>query len=87
MEGVAGDAGEFYVPNDSSTYIPPTGTLTLADCLTGLDTKPASSLPFTTLRTDSTFCTRAYGHRDIAIVRILNNASDDGPIKSAGWAG
>ncbi|MFE1409272.1 serine/threonine-protein kinase [Streptomyces sp. NPDC058746] len=77
------EAGEFYVPDDSITYIPPTGTLTLADCLTGLDTQPASSLPFTTLRTDSTFCIRAYGYRDIAIVRILNNASNDGPIKVA----
>ncbi|MFF4579886.1 serine/threonine-protein kinase [Streptomyces sp. NPDC001373] len=77
------EAGEFYVPNDSITYIPPTGTLTLADCLTGLDTQPASALPFTTLRTNSTFCIRAYGNRDIAVVRILNNASNDGPIKVA----
>ncbi|MEV0415981.1 serine/threonine-protein kinase [Streptomyces sp. NPDC050448] len=75
------EAGEFYVPDDGIAYIAPTGSLTLPDCLTGLDTQPAASLPFTALRNNRAFCIRAYGNRDIAIVRTLNNASDDGPVE------
>ncbi|MFD6226880.1 serine/threonine-protein kinase [Streptomyces sp. NPDC060232] len=73
--------GEFYVPDDSLTYIAPADTLTLPDCLTGLDTQPASSLPFTSLQANRTFCVRAYGNRDIAIVRILSQGSNDGPVE------
>ncbi|TQK52864.1 hypothetical protein FBY35_3320 [Streptomyces sp. SLBN-118] len=74
------EAGEFYIPDDSAAYIPPVGTVTLPDCLQGLDTQPASALPFTTLRADRSFCVRAYGGREIAIIRILNTPSDDGPV-------
>ncbi|MEV0415851.1 serine/threonine-protein kinase [Streptomyces sp. NPDC050448] len=75
------ETGEFYIPDDSTAYIPPAGTPTLPDCLKGLDTQPTSALPFTTLRAGRSFCVRAYGGRDIAIIRILNNPSDDGPVK------
>ena len=76
------EAGEFYVPDDSTTYIAPDdGPLALPDCLTGLDTQPASALPFTTLRANRSFCVRAYGGQDIAIIRTLNTPSDDNPVK------
>ncbi|MGW5424570.1 protein kinase domain-containing protein [Streptomyces sp. NPDC003943] len=76
------EAGEFYVPDDSTAYIAPDGgPLTLPDCLTGLDTQPASALPFTILRADRSFCVRAYGGQDVAVIHTLNAPSDDGPVK------
>ncbi|WP_161981809.1 hypothetical protein, partial [Streptomyces sp. TM32] len=73
--------GEYYIPDDSTAYIPPTEPLTLPDCLKGINTQPASTLPFTTLRADRTFCVRAHGGQDIAIIRTLTNGSNDDPVK------
>ncbi|MFJ9847409.1 serine/threonine-protein kinase [Kitasatospora sp. NPDC101155] len=78
---LARQAGAFYIPEDSDAYIAPTGSLTLPDCLAGIDTKPTSALPFTTLRADRSFCVRSHGGQDIAIIRTLATASDDGPVK------
>ncbi|MCU7820104.1 serine/threonine-protein kinase [Kitasatospora sp. DSM 101779] len=77
------EAGAFYVPEDSDAYIPPAGPLALPDCLKGIDTQPTTTLPFTTLRADRSFCVRAHGGQDIAIIRTLTAASNDGPVKVA----
>ncbi|WP_354637143.1 serine/threonine-protein kinase [Kitasatospora camelliae] len=77
------EAGAFYVPEDSDAYIPPAGPLALPDCLKGIDTQPTTTLPFTTLRADRSFCVRAHGGEDIAIIRTLTAASNDGPVKVA----
>jgi len=77
------EAGAFYVPEDSDAYIPPAGPLALPDCLKGIDTQPTSTLPFTTLRADRSFCVRAHGGQDIAIIRTLTTASNDSPVKVA----
>ncbi|MFD7827515.1 serine/threonine-protein kinase [Kitasatospora sp. NPDC059803] len=74
-------AGEFYIPEDSDAYVAPTGRLTLPDCVKGVETQPVSTLPFNALRTDRSFCVRAQGGQDIAIVRILATAADDGPVR------
>ncbi|MFH8387496.1 serine/threonine-protein kinase [Kitasatospora sp. NPDC018058] len=71
----------FYIPEDSDAYIPPPGPLTLPDCLKGVETQPTSTLSFTTLRADRTFCVRSHGAQDIAIVRTLTTATTDGPVK------
>ncbi|MEV6210160.1 serine/threonine-protein kinase [Kitasatospora sp. NPDC051914] len=75
------EAGAFYIPEDSDAYLPPAGALALPDCLKGIDTRPTSTLPFTTLHADRSFCVRAHGGQDIAVVRTLTTASDDGPVK------
>ncbi|MGV9270164.1 serine/threonine-protein kinase [Kitasatospora sp. NPDC003701] len=74
-------AGEFYIPEDSDAYVAPADRLTLPDCVKGIETQPAATLPFTLLRTDRSFCVRAQGGRDIALVRVLATAPDDGAVK------
>ncbi|MFJ9610799.1 serine/threonine-protein kinase [Kitasatospora sp. NPDC101176] len=78
---LARQPGAFYIPEDSDAYIPPAGPLTLPDCLKGIETQPTANLPYSTLRADRSFCVRAPGGQDIAIVRTLNTASNDGPVK------
>ncbi|MEU9047618.1 MULTISPECIES: serine/threonine-protein kinase [unclassified Kitasatospora] len=75
--------GAFYIPEDSDAYIAPPGPLTLPACLKGVEMQPTSTLPFTTLRVDRTFCVRARGGQDIAIIRTLTTATNDGPVKVA----
>ncbi|MFF1903573.1 serine/threonine-protein kinase [Kitasatospora sp. NPDC058218] len=74
-------AGEFYLPEDSDAYVAPTDRLTLPDCVRGIETQPAAALPFTALRPDRSFCVRARGGRDVAVVRALATGPDDGPVK------
>ncbi|MFF2046059.1 serine/threonine-protein kinase [Kitasatospora sp. NPDC058170] len=76
-------AGEFYIPEDSDAYVAPAGGLTLPDCIKGVETRPASTLPFTALGPDRSFCVRAQGGRDFAVVRALATAADDGPVRVA----
>ncbi|MFD5467502.1 serine/threonine-protein kinase [Kitasatospora sp. NPDC127059] len=78
---LARQPGAFYIPEDSDAYIAPPGPLTLPDCLKGVETQPTSALPFTTLRADRTFCVRSHGAQDIAVIRILTTATNDGPVK------
>ncbi|MGW0771961.1 serine/threonine-protein kinase [Streptomyces sp. NPDC002676] len=73
--------GEYYVPDDSAAFIPSVGPLTLTDCLKGIGTQPASTLPFTTLHAGRSFCVRYPGGQDIAIIRTLTDGSNDGPVK------
>ncbi|MET9887416.1 serine/threonine-protein kinase [Streptomyces sp. NPDC006430] len=74
------EAGAFQIPEDNDAYIAPAGPLNLSSCLKGIDTKPTSTLPFTTLSTRS-FCVRAPGGQDVAVVRTLTTGPDDGPVK------
>ncbi|MFD7845221.1 hypothetical protein ACFV4K_20100, partial [Nocardia sp. NPDC059764] len=74
------EAGAFYIPDDSDAYIAPASPLTLHECLEGIDTQPSSTLPFTTVGADRSFCVRSHGGQDIAIIRTLTTASDDGPV-------
>lgn len=74
------EAGAYYIPDDSDAYIAPAGLLTLRECLEGIDTQPASALPFTTVGAGRSFCIRSHGGQDIAIIRTLTTASDDGPV-------
>ncbi|MFE5587575.1 serine/threonine-protein kinase [Kitasatospora sp. NPDC056531] len=77
---LARQADGFYISEDSDAYIAPAGPLTLPDCLKGIDTKPTSALPFATLRANRSFCVGSHGGQDIAIIRTLATASDDGPV-------
>ncbi|MFC9330692.1 serine/threonine-protein kinase [Kitasatospora sp. NPDC057015] len=79
---VGRSATEFYVPEDSDAFIaPPGGRLDPADCLRGVESRPDAALPFTTLGPGRTFCVRAQGSRDLAVVRVLATSTGDGPVK------
>ncbi|WP_188309008.1 hypothetical protein [Streptomyces sp. CBMA123] len=78
---LARQAGAFYIQEDGDAYVPPAGPLTLIDCLKGIETQPTSALPFTTLRADRSFCVRASGGQDVAVVRTLATATTDGPVR------
>ncbi|WP_406195049.1 serine/threonine protein kinase [Kitasatospora sp. NBC_01560] len=73
--------GEFYIPEDSDAYLAPGADLTLPDCVKGVETQPASTLPFGTVGTDRSFCVRAKGGREFAVVRALTTGPDDGPVR------
>ncbi|MFD8705470.1 serine/threonine-protein kinase [Kitasatospora sp. NPDC059648] len=78
---LARQPGAFYISEDSDAFIAPPGPLALPDCLKGVETQPTSALPFTTLRADRAFCVRSHGAQDIAVIRILTTATNDGPVK------
>ncbi|MGW3044321.1 serine/threonine-protein kinase [Kitasatospora sp. NPDC001159] len=78
---LARQPGAFYIPEDSDAYIAPPGPLTLPDCLKGVETQPTSTLSFTTLRADRTFCVRSHDALDVAVIRTLTTATNDGPVK------
>ncbi|MGW6919157.1 serine/threonine-protein kinase [Kitasatospora sp. NPDC054939] len=76
-------AGEFYLPEDSRAHIAAGGSLGLPDCIRGVEARPAAALPFDALGPGRSFCVRAPGGRDFAVVRALATAPDDGPVSIA----
>ncbi|MFJ2865713.1 serine/threonine-protein kinase [Kitasatospora sp. NPDC087314] len=74
-------SGEFYIAEDNEAHIAPADGLTLPECLQGIKTQPAATLPFATLRPGRSFCVSSPGGRDVAVVRALTTASDDGPVR------
>ncbi|MFB7665831.1 serine/threonine-protein kinase [Kitasatospora sp. NPDC056138] len=74
-------ADEFYVPDSSDAYIGQDDQLGTAECLKGVDSQPVTRLQFGVLQAGHTFCVRAQGNQDIAIVQVLSAASGDGPVK------
>ncbi|MEV0991694.1 serine/threonine-protein kinase [Streptomyces sp. NPDC049949] len=72
---------EFYVPESSDAYVMPPGRQGLADCLKGIESRPVTALPFTTLRAGRAFCVRARDGRDVGIVSVLTAAPGEGPVK------
>ncbi|GAA1214327.1 hypothetical protein GCM10009665_00090 [Kitasatospora nipponensis] len=74
-------AGEFYLPDDSDAYVPQSAGLTLPDCVKGVETRPAAALTFGALSDGRSFCVRAQGGQDFALVRALTTAPDDGPVR------
>ncbi|MDQ0306012.1 hypothetical protein J2S46_000568 [Kitasatospora herbaricolor] len=74
-------AGEFFVPEDSDTYIAADGRLTPEDCVKGVESRPAGTLPFSTLRDGRAFCVRDQGGREVAVVRVLAAGTEDGAVR------
>ncbi|WP_082119740.1 serine/threonine-protein kinase [Saccharothrix sp. ST-888] len=74
-------ADEFYVPDSSDAYIGQDDQLGTADCLRGVDSQPVTRLQFSVLQPGRSFCVRAQGSQDVAIVQVLSAASGDGPVK------
>ncbi|MYT22814.1 hypothetical protein GTW69_21400, partial [Streptomyces sp. SID7760] len=77
---VGRSATEFYVPESSDAYVMPAGRQGLADCVKGIDSRPVTALPFTTLRAGRAFCVRGRDGRDVGIVTVLTAAPDEGPV-------
>ncbi|MFE3111774.1 protein kinase [Kitasatospora indigofera] len=74
-------ATEFFVPEDSDTYIAADGRLTPEDCAKGIESRPATTLPFSTLRDGRAFCVRNQAGREIAVVRVLSAGTEDGAVR------
>lgn len=74
-------ATDFYLPEDSTAYLAPDGPLTPADCVKGTESAPVTTLPFSALPPGRSFCVRAHSGRELAIVRVLSTAPDDGPVQ------
>ncbi|WP_411125101.1 serine/threonine-protein kinase [Streptomyces sp. x-19] len=73
-------ATEFAVPADSDAFVAPGDSLTLGDCLAGIDTAPASSLKFDALEDQHPFCVRSPNGREVAIVRLVEVAPGGGEV-------
>ncbi|KMO94412.1 hypothetical protein [Streptomyces roseus] len=58
----------------------PTGRRGLADCVKGIDSRPVTALPFTTLRAGRAFCVRGQDGRDVGIMTVLTAAPAEGPV-------
>ncbi|MFF3595309.1 serine/threonine-protein kinase [Kitasatospora indigofera] len=74
-------ATEFFVPEDSDTYVAADGRLTPEDCAKGIESRPATTLPFSTLRDGRAFCVRDQAGREIAVVRVLSAGTEDGAVR------
>ncbi|MER5928965.1 serine/threonine-protein kinase [Streptomyces sp. NPDC002054] len=72
--------GQAFVPSEESdAFVADTGELTAADCVHGIETRPAADLPFTALADARPFCVRSPDRSEIAIVRLIE-AADDGSV-------
>ncbi|MFE7180900.1 serine/threonine-protein kinase [Streptomyces erythrochromogenes] len=76
---LARDGRAFLPSEDSDAFVAEGGELTVADCVRGIETRPASALPFGALANARPFCVRSPDRGDIAIVRLVE-ASADGSV-------
>ncbi|MET9616491.1 serine/threonine-protein kinase [Kitasatospora indigofera] len=74
-------ATEFFVPEDSDTYIAADGRLTPEECAKGIGSRPATTLPFSTLRDGRAFCVRTQDGHETAVVRVLSAGTEDGAVR------
>ncbi|MER7753470.1 serine/threonine-protein kinase [Kitasatospora sp. NPDC097643] len=77
---VARTATGFLLAENNTAHIADNGRPGIADCLTGLANRPATSLDFAALNGRS-FCVRGQDSRDLAVVRVLSVSPGDGPVK------
>ncbi|MFD9516599.1 protein kinase [Streptomyces sp. NPDC059979] len=69
--------GQAFVPSEESdAFVADGGELTAADCVHGIETRPAAALPFGGLAKARPFCVRSPDRSEIAIVRLVEAAAD-----------
>ncbi|MCX5192854.1 serine/threonine protein kinase [Streptomyces sp. NBC_00249] len=69
--------GQAFVPSqESDAFVSDTGEPGPADCVRGIETRPAATLPFTALSKARPFCVRSPDRSEIAIVRLAEAAAD-----------
>ncbi|MEU8922516.1 serine/threonine-protein kinase [Kitasatospora sp. NPDC048545] len=73
--------GEFLVPESADSFIGRDAGLGVAECLKGLGSRPAGRIPFAAAGPGSAFCVRSADGRDLAVVRVLQTAGPDDPVK------
>ncbi|MEV7580524.1 serine/threonine-protein kinase [Streptomyces erythrochromogenes] len=73
---LARDGRAFLPSEDSDAFVAETGELTVADCVRGIETRPAAALPFGALAKARPFCVRSPDRGEIAIVRLVEAAPD-----------
>ncbi|MGW6685212.1 hypothetical protein [Streptomyces sp. NPDC054961] len=76
---LARDGRAFLPSADSDAFVADTGELTVADCLRGLETRPAAALPFDGPAKARPFCVRGPDRGELALVKPVE-ASADGPV-------
>ncbi|MFG2875455.1 serine/threonine-protein kinase [Streptomyces sp. NPDC048337] len=68
--------GQAFLPSDESdAFVADGAELTAADCVHGIETRPAAALPFNALAHARPFCVRSPDRNDIAIVRLVEAAA------------
>ncbi|MFD9407960.1 serine/threonine-protein kinase [Streptomyces sp. NPDC059989] len=90
---VAAETATWYLAREGQAFVPSeesdafvadadAGELTAADCVHGMETRPAAALPFGVLAKERPFCVRSPDRSEIAIVRLVEAAAD-GPVTIA----
>ncbi|MFD3683006.1 hypothetical protein [Streptomyces sp. NPDC058613] len=68
--------GEALVPSEESdAFVADAGELTAADCVRGIETRPAATLSFGALAQARPFCVRSPDRSELAIVRLVEAAA------------
>ncbi|MGW9087105.1 serine/threonine-protein kinase [Streptomyces yangpuensis] len=73
---LARDGQAFLPSEDSDAFVAEAGGLTVTDCLRGIETRPAATLPFGALAKARPFCVRSPDRGEIAIVRLVEAGAD-----------
>lgn len=69
--------GQTFLPSDESdAFVADAGQPGPADCVHGIETRPAATLPFSVLAKARPFCVRSPDRSEIAIVRLVAAAAD-----------
>ncbi|WP_330334329.1 serine/threonine protein kinase [Streptomyces sp. NBC_00536] len=72
---LARDGQAFLPSEESDAFVPDAGEPTAADCVRGIETRPAAALPFSALTKARPFCVRSPDRGEIAIVRLVEAAA------------
>ncbi|MGW9301980.1 serine/threonine-protein kinase [Streptomyces cyaneofuscatus] len=70
----------FVPPGDADAFVAAGYVLSPADCERGLATEPVTDLPFEDLADERPFCVRSPDRREIAIVRLVDAETEEGPV-------
>lgn len=73
---LARDGQAFLPSEESDAFVADAGELTADDCVRGIETRPAATLPFAALAKARPFCVRSPDRSQVAIVRLVEAAAD-----------
>ncbi|WP_445269288.1 serine/threonine-protein kinase [Streptomyces sp. DSM 41634] len=73
---LASDGHAFLPSEESDAFVADGAVLTPADCVQGIESRPAAALPFSALANARPFCVRSPDRSEIAIVRLVAAPAD-----------
>ncbi|CAM5657602.1 Serine/threonine-protein kinase PknD [Streptomyces avidinii] len=76
---LARDGRAFLPSEDADAFVADAGELTPAECVRGIETRPAAALPFDALAKARPFCVRSADRSELALVKLVE-ASADGSV-------